>query len=166
MNDASKQSDSQQIRIRQVSWQQHSAVLHALREAVFINEQHVDPALEWDGLDHSARHYLLEVQQATNSAHWLPVAVARVLDSGQIGRMAVLKQWRGQGLGSRLLDFILSDLRARGRLEVFLHAQTHALGFYRQFGFQAQGEEFIDADMPHRHMSLYLGPEGSGQPSR
>jgi len=70
------------------------------------------------------------------------------------GRMAVLKEWRGKGFGSAMLQRILEELRNRGMQKAMLNAQTIAIKFYEKFGFQVYGEEFIEAGIPHVKMIL------------
>jgi predicted GNAT family N-acyltransferase len=71
--------------------------------------------------------------------------------------MAVLAPWRGRGIGQALLGQMIGQARLRGDREVLLNAQTAALGFYAKLGFQAFGEIFLDAGIPHRAMRLRLG---------
>ncbi|MBI2295265.1 MAG: GNAT family N-acetyltransferase [Betaproteobacteria bacterium] len=82
-----------------------------------------------------------------------PVGTGRLLRDGRIGRMAVLKEWRGKGAGSALMDHLIGLARKMGFDEVRLHAQTHAAGFYAKHGFTAEGEEFMEAGIPHVAMS-------------
>jgi predicted GNAT family N-acyltransferase len=105
---------------------------------------------EWDGLDEAATHFL-----ALNSAGQ-PLGCARLLPDGQIGRMAVLKESRGTGLGQRLLTAAIEAAVSQGQRRVFLHAQTHAIGFYRKAGFLPHGPEFMEAGIPHVEMTLEL----------
>jgi len=121
-----------------------------VREQVFIVEQHVPDRLEWDGYDTHAVH-LLARDKAGN-----PIGTARMLGNGHVGRMAVLPPWRGQGVGTALLKTIVATAKSVGMPQVRLDAQTHAIGFYEQHGFVAEGDEFMDAGIPHRHMTLSL----------
>ena len=117
-----------------------------IREQVFIEEQHVPVELEWDGLDEQAIHLL-----ATNNLHQ-PIGTVRLLADGHIGRMAVLASWRKQGVGSKLLNEITQISRQIGLKHVFLNAQTTAVKFYSQHGFNANAEVFMDAGIPHQYM--------------
>jgi predicted GNAT family N-acyltransferase len=79
-----------------------------------------------------------------------------LLPDGHIGRMAVRKPWRGQGVGALVMEHLMERARQRGDREVVLSAQTHAVGFYEKFGFVAEGDEYLDCDIPHRDMRKVL----------
>ena len=140
--------------IAQVDWNQKKPVLLAIRFAVFVDEQGVPAELEHDEHDPGAVHLL------ARTAGDIPVATARMLDDGHIGRMAVLPAWRRQGLGSALLRELIDLARHRGMSQVQLHAQCHAEAFYRRLGFVAEGEVFPDAGIDHRSMYLRLPLSG------
>nr|WP_181318150.1 GNAT family N-acetyltransferase [Fuscovulum blasticum] len=127
------------------------ATCRALRRTVFIEEQGVSEADEVDDLDDVAIHLLARVVGE-------PVGTARLLvqgDTGKIGRVCVLAQARGTGLGAALIRTALDELRRqRGVVKAKLGAQTHALGFYERLGFTATGPEYMDAGIPHRDMVL------------
>jgi predicted GNAT family N-acyltransferase len=139
--------------LRIANWQNDSGALRAIREAVFIHEQGIPPELEWDEFDASCIHVL-----AMDSAG-KPVGTARLLMDGSIGRMAVLEEWRGKGVGSALVQYLLGQARGRQIPRITLNAQTYAVGFYLKFGFQTVGEEFLDAAIPHIRMVLRLPPD-------
>lgn len=143
--------------VRAVNWQAHRDKLDAVRRAVFVREQGVPEALEWDGLDERSYHVL------ALSAAGRPIGTGRLLPDGRIGRMAVLRRWRGRGVGSAILRLLLELARKEGHATVRLHAQTQALGFYEKHGFQVVGEEFTEAGIPHRAMLIRLG-EPPGPP--
>lgn len=138
------------VNIRPASWQSDEQALRHIREQVFINEQHVPVELEWDGMDESAMHWL-----ATDS-HNKVIGTVRLLSNGHIGRMAVLAEYRGKGIGSSLLKAVMGMAKTSGMPELFLNAQTDALGFYEKFGFIAEGDVFDDAGIPHKKMRLIL----------
>jgi len=135
------------IDVRAATWADDQALIAAVRRTVFIDEQRVPEALEWDGLDDDARHWLARAGERA-------VGTARLLPGGQIGRMAVLAPWRRRGVGSALLHAALGAARAAGLGAVFLHAQVHALAFYARHGFVVEGPVFDDAGIPHRAMRL------------
>jgi predicted GNAT family N-acyltransferase len=133
-----------------VEWSSHKDRLRAIRGTVFIEEQGVPKELEWDGLDEAAHHFI-----ALNEMG-LPLGTARLLDSGQIGRMAVLPEHRGKGIGRQLLDAAVKHATGCGMTRVFLHAQQQAEGFYRKAGFLPTGVEMIEAGIPHLEMAMVL----------
>lgn len=130
-------------------WPADEAAIASVRRTVFIDEQGVPEAMEWVALDAECDWFLAEAEGAA-------VAVARLTPDGRIGRMAVLAPWRGLGIGSALLALALRRVAERGLEQVELHAQSHALGFYGRFGFTAEGPEFDEAGIPHRHMILNI----------
>ncbi|WP_036301404.1 GNAT family N-acetyltransferase [Methylotenera sp. L2L1] len=132
--------------IEKVRWQTHAQQLIAVREAVFIVEQKVPVALEWDGLDETAQHLL-----ALSSAG-VAVGCARLLGDGSVGRMAVIKLWRGLGVGAALLNSAIAYYRQQGIDVVTLSAQVHAIAFYERFGFKVCSEVYVDAGILHRDM--------------
>ena len=124
--------------------------IKTVREKVFIQEQHVPEELEWDEHDAKAIHVV------AIDTHNQVIGTARLLADGHIGRMAVLTAWRKTGIGSAMLQKLLSIAKERGLSKVFLHAQTSAIGFYENHGFRSLGEEFMDAGIPHRYMEKEL----------
>lgn len=136
--------------VRRAEWTSDSSELARIRRAVFVIEQGVSEAEEWDGLDADCTHVIAVTADGT------AIGTGRLLPDGRIGRMAVLKSWRGRGVGSALLNALISLARERGFAETRLHAQTHALAFYRKHGYEAHGEEFMEADIPHYEMRLKL----------
>lgn len=129
------------------------ATCHALRRRVFIEEQNVSEAEELDGLDGEAIHLLaFEDGQAVGSARLLLSG-----ETGKIGRVCVLAEMRGKGVGQALMRAALSELRGiQGLRLAKLGAQSHAIGFYEALGFEAYGSEYLDAGIPHRDMQIRL----------
>ena len=132
-----------QYTIREIDWATGKEALGAVRFKVFVEEQHVPEDEEWDAQDATSRHVLAAAPDGT------PIGTGRLLRDGHIGRMAVLKEWRGRGVGSALMARLLLLAREARHEVVRLHAQTHALGFYEKLGFVAEGEEFMEANIPH-----------------
>lgn len=131
-------------------WVHDAPRLAAIRRAVFIDEQGVPEALEWDAHDAGALHLLAVAKDGT------PIGCARLLPDGCIGRMAVLLAWRGRGVGRALLAAAVGAARSRGHSVVHLSAQTQAAGFYSRAGFVAAGAEYEEAGIPHRAMRKIL----------
>lgn len=129
------------------------ATCQHLRRVVFTQEQGVSEADEVDGMDESAIHLLAWDGDA-------PVGTARLLlkgNLGKIGRVCVLPQARGTGLGTALIRAALEVLRQQPQVtEAYLGSQSHATGFYEKLGFALEGDEFLDAAIPHRHMRRAL----------
>ena len=128
------------------------ATCRALRRKVFIEEQGVSEADELDDLDGVAVHLLATVAGR-------PMGSARIIPGdgyGKIGRVCVLAEARGTGLGAALMRAAVQECRRLGLKTARLGAQTHALGFYEALGFRAIGPVFDDAGIPHREMILSL----------
>ena len=141
---------SEFCRVRLAEWVRDQPILRAIRRAVFIDEQKVPEALEWDGIDDNCRHVIAE------TAAGEPIGCARLLPDGHIGRVAVLALARGRGAGGALLERMVSLAAELGHRRVIVNAQTHALAFYERHGFVAYGPEFDDAGIPHRAMERHL----------
>ena len=134
-------------------WDADGEDLKMVRTAVFIDEQNVPVELEWDDSDRNCTHFIVRTGNRTgNSA----IATARLTPEGQIGRMAVLADYRGLGIGTALLDNIIAYAKQSGFNKLWLHAQTQAVGFYEKHGFISEGDEFMDANIQHRAMYKYL----------
>ncbi|QGV81095.1 GNAT family N-acetyltransferase [Streptomyces ficellus] len=136
----------------------------AVRREVFVVEQGVPEDIEYDAYDATAVH-VLAVRRADGTA----LGTGRLLYGadaagktggaegvGSLGRLAVARDARGLGVGVALVRGIEDAARARGLTAVDLHAQTHALGFYERLGYEAYGDEFQDAGIPHRAMRRVL----------
>ena len=127
------------------SWQQHSKELKQVRSTVFIEEQHVPAELEWDEFDTQSMHFLAFHDDQ-------PIATARLRPDGQIGRMAVIKEYRHKGIGTKLLSAVLLHAKNSGYSMIYLHAQKQAIDFYKQFSLISNGNEFMDAGILHQAM--------------
>src|SRR5215475_5068922 len=115
--------------VEPADWSTDLAALRAVRDPVFIDEQHVPVEDEQDALDPKSRHVL------ARDAEGQPIGTGRLTPERTIGRMAVVKEWRGRGVGEALLNALLEQARALGYPDVELHAQVHAIPFYEKFGF-------------------------------
>ena len=135
--------------VRPASWLIDSAALRAVRQAVFVEEQKVPADLEWEDQDALAWHWLAEDTAGR------PIGTARLLPTGQIGRMAVLAPWRRRGVGSALLRCVLHDAPQHVTLEIWLNAQCSAEAFYERANFTAEGPVFEEAGIPHRKMRYH-----------
>jgi predicted GNAT family N-acyltransferase len=142
------------VTLEQVQWSTAEPAIRRIRDQVFVRELGVPAELEWDGRDADCVHLL------AYSPGREPIATARIQADGRIARMAVLKPWRGRGIGQQLLQRLIEVARARGLTHCWLSAQTQAIGFYRAHGFLVDGEEFMAAGIPHRKMIFTL--DGGG----
>jgi predicted GNAT family N-acyltransferase len=137
------------INVRVADWHKDNASIRRIREAVFIAEQSVPPELEWDAEDNDAIHFLaLEGD--------FPIGTARLLPDGEIGRLSVLKDWRGMKVGDALLKAVIDEAERRD-LKQKLSAQVQATGFYERFGFTVVSDEFLEAGLPHVDMVRHAG---------
>lgn len=121
----------------------------ALRIAVFVQEQGISLAEEFDDTDATARHLLAELDGT-------PVGTARIFGvggTGWIGRICVLPSGRGHGVGAALVTRAMTLLRADSEVrDIALGAQVHAIPFYEKLGFAVAGPIYDDAGIPHREM--------------
>lgn len=128
-----------------------------VREEVFVVEQKVPGDEEWDELD-AISHHVLARDLAGN-----PIATGRLVPAqadvaARIGRMAVLRNWRGQHVGDTLMHTLMDRARELGYRELEMHAQSHAVAFYQRFGFVAFGAEFDECGIAHRNMRRDIEP--------
>lgn len=132
------------------NWDALRADAQPIRFEVFVDEQKVPAELELDDMDAHCVHAV-----AYDDAGQ-PLATGRLLPDGHIGRMAVRRAGRGQGIGGAVLVALMQAARARGDREVVLNAQTHAAPFYARHGFAPEGEEFMEAGIAHITMRARL----------
>jgi predicted GNAT family N-acyltransferase len=138
------------LKIEIVKWIDGLSQLKNIREKVFIQEQKVTPQLEWDGMDEKAIHFLVFNDKAA-------IGCARAIvikDHMQLGRMAVLKEYRGQGIGSALIEKAMTTAKLNQLSAIYISAQCHAIDFYKKFGFEVTSDIYLDAEIPHRDMTL------------
>jgi predicted GNAT family N-acyltransferase len=138
-----------QVKIMQVTWREAESFLRAVRTPVFIEEQLVAPDFEWDELDASAVHLLAMLNNE-------PIGCLRIINYHKIGRMAVLKKFRKNGLGAALLLEAVQICKLHQSKIITLSAQTHAIGFYQHCGFKVTSEVYQDLHIPHVDMQMAL----------
>lgn len=137
------------LRIEILDWESARAEASRIRWLVFVQEQRVPPEIEMDEHDPACTHALAYAKGAA-------VATGRLLPDGHIGRMAVLRECRGAGVGGAILERLVEEARLRGMREVILSAQTHAIGFYRRHGFREEGPVYQEAGIAHQDMRRVL----------
>lgn len=137
-------------RVRRVVSEKELKQAFSIRIRVFVREQGVPAEIELDEDDRRATHLLASVGGK-------PVGTARLVITNakaKIGRMAVLKSYRGKGLGKALLKRAVELARKRRAKLIYLHAQVSVVGFYKKMGFRPVGRVFMEAGIPHRKMLL------------
>lgn len=140
------------FRVEPADYQTDYQDLRRVREPVFVIEQSVPIELEWDVQDPLCSHVI--ARDAENR----PIGTGRLTPDGKIGRMAVLREWRGRGVGEALLQALIDRARALGWTEVRLNAQVGAVDFYARYGFVPFGEQFMEAGIAHQAMRRALEP--------
>jgi YbgC/YbaW family acyl-CoA thioester hydrolase len=135
------------LQVKTGTWAELGSDARRIRSEVFVQEQRIPAELEWDEADADALHAVAynRLGQAVATGRLLPG------DAGtcKIGRMAVHKVLRGEGVGERVLRALAAAAHERGDRRVELHAQRTAQPFYARLGFAAQGEPFEEAGIPH-----------------
>jgi predicted GNAT family N-acyltransferase len=138
------------FRIELMEWEQAQPIAGPIRFSIFVGEQNVPPGIELDDLDANCRHAVAFGPDGK------AIGTGRLLPEGKIGRMAVVKEWRRQGVGAALLEALVAEARQRGHAEVVLSAQLQAAEFYREHGFTAEGKVYQDAGILHQDMRKAL----------
>ena len=127
----------------------HRSQIISIRDAVFCREQAIDPSLEIDGLDEICLH-------AVAFSDNLPIATGRIQQDGHIGRIAVLKDFRTQGIGSKIISSLIDQAKSLELDSVYLASQVKAVSFYRKIGFKESGSIFIEAGIAHIRMKKMI----------
>jgi len=138
------------IRLRAGAWDELAEPCRLIRDEVFVGEQGVPVELEHDANDSVCLHVLAALTDGT------PIGTGRLLPDGHIGRMAVRREWRGEGVGGAILGLLIEEARERGHVKVALKARVTALSFNQSFGFDEVGERFMEAGLAHQAMALKL----------
>ena len=141
------------IRIELLTWEQAQPITGPIRFASFVEEPE-GTGFDLDDKDAQCVHAV--AYDPSGKA----VGTGRLLPEGQIGRLAVLKDWRRRGVGDAILEALTGEARKRGLAEVVLSAPLRAAEFYRSHGFTAEGKVYKEADVLHQAMrkSLLPGP--------
>jgi len=133
-----------------MSWEQAQPTAGPLRFAIFVGEQNVPSGIELDDQDASCIHAV------AFDVDGKAIGTGRLLPDGQIGRMAVVKEWRRRGIGVEILQALIDEARKRGHAEVMVSAQLQAAEFYREQGFAAEGKVYEEAGILHQKMRKKL----------
>ena len=130
-------------------YESHTENICAIRYEVFVDEQNVPEELEIDGLDGKAKHVLAFVDG-------VPIGTGRILSDGHIGRVAVLKNYRGLGIGKSIMKELIKCAQGMSLEKVWLSSQWHAHSFYLDLGFVCVGEVYKEAGIEHIKMFRVL----------
>ncbi len=126
--------------------------LQTVRQSVFVIEQQIPAEIEFDALDRHCHHFI------ARDAQRRPIGTARMTQDGKLGRMAVVQDSRGRGVGGSLLQALIEKARHLELTTISANAQLTALGFYEKFGFIPEGDTFLSAGLPHQAIRLNLIP--------
>jgi predicted GNAT family N-acyltransferase len=122
--------------------------IFAIRQTVFVEEQEVDPVLEYDEFEETSVHFVAVVYGIpAGTARW-----RRTPNGIKLERFAVLSEYRNQGIGSVIVEAVLNDLP--DKTNVYLHSQLSACSLYARFGFKEEGDQFEEAGIMHYKMVL------------
>jgi YbgC/YbaW family acyl-CoA thioester hydrolase len=144
------EAGQEMVDVRVGSWAELGRDAGAIRNEVFVQEQKIPAALEWDAADATGMHAL------ARNRFGLPLATGRWVQQApgvaRIGRMAVISGMRSASVGARVLEALMESARAAGNTEAVLHAQTSAAAFYSRAGFAVRGAVFEEAGISHVEM--------------
>ncbi|MCY6413544.1 GNAT family N-acetyltransferase [Acinetobacter sp. VNH17] len=130
-------------------WDQLQQDARLIREQVFIVEQNIPEQDEWDDQDAISQHFVVyDCDQ--------PVATARLLQNNSVGRVAVMQEYRGQGIGRMIMLDIIHYAQQQHRPFLKLSSQVHAISFYEKLGFVTQGDPYDECGIPHIEMMMPL----------
>jgi len=138
------------MRVELGDWASLREWAEPIRQAVFVDEQNVPADIEIDEWDPRSVHAVVFDDQGR------ALGTGRLLPDGHIGRMAVVRDARGSGVGSVLLSTLMAEARRRGHQTAMLSAQTHAVPFYERHGYGIVGDEYLDAGIVHVDMQRAL----------
>lgn len=131
--------------IKEVTYASSIELIHNVRYAVFVAEQNVPQDLEFDDQDPMSIHVVA-------FKNLVPIGTGRLASDGKIGRMAVLKNFRKQGIGRKILLKLIQIGREKGIRKYYLSSQCHAIPFYEKMDFIAEGPTYLEAGINHRLM--------------
>lgn len=137
------------FRVQSGHWDKLEQDAKFIRKQVFIIEQNIPEEEEWDDQDMISDHFVVYDQNQ-------PIATARLLQNNSVGRVAVLKAYRGQGIGRMIMLEIIRQAHQQDRTFLQLSSQVHAISFYEKLGFSIQGDAYDECGIPHIKMQLVI----------
>ena len=136
-------------RVQSGHWDKLEQDAKFIRKQVFIIEQNIPEEEEWDDQDMISDHFVVYDQDQ-------PIATARLLQNNSVGRVAVLKAYRGQGIGRMIMLEVIRQAHQQDRKFLQLSSQVHAISFYEKLGFSIQGDAYDECGIPHIKMQLVI----------
>lgn len=136
-------------RVQSGHWDKLEQDAKFIRKQVFIIEQNIPEEEEWDDQDMISDHFVVYDQDQ-------PIATARLLQNNSVGRVAVLKAYRRQGIGRMIMLEIIRQAHQQDRKFLQLSSQVHAILFYEKLGFSIQGDAYDECGIPHIKMQLVI----------
>ncbi|MFN3905509.1 MAG: GNAT family N-acetyltransferase [Acinetobacter junii] len=136
-------------RVQSGHWNKLEQDAKFIRKQVFIIEQNIPEEEEWDDQDMISDHFVVYDQDQ-------PIATARLLQNNSVGRVAVLKAYRGQGIGRMIMLEVIRQAHQQDRKFLQLSSQVHAISFYEKLGFSIQGDAYDECGIPHIKMQLVI----------
>ena len=138
------------IKIKRFTFSDKELLQHSniIRTKVFIEEQNVERKLEYE-FEEEGNFYLLYYQKK-------PIATARWRETTKgikLERFAMLKEFRNQGIGGKLLNAVMEDVIPFNKT-IYLHSQVYAITYYERAGFVKKGDIFIEANIKHYLMEF------------
>ena len=137
------------FRVQSGHWDKLEQDAKFIRKQVFIIEQNIPEEEGWDDQDMISDHFVVYDQDQ-------PIATARLLQNNSVGRVAVLKAYRGQGIGRMIMLEIIRQAHQQDRKFLQLSSQVHAISFYEKLGFSIQGDAYDECGIPHIKMQLVI----------
>lgn len=137
------------LTLKIVKFNDEKPQIQSIRNTVFTIEQGVDTRIDFDGQDDDAIHIVVKKNGQA-------VGTGRMLADGHIGRVAILKELRGEGIGANVVQSLVDEAVKLNFPKVYLGAQLQAVDFYLKLGFTPYGEEYIEADIKHISMEKVL----------
>ena len=137
-----------EVKVEKVESGKQFDAIFAIRQTVFVEEQEVDPALEYDEFEETSTHFIATIGGVpVGTARW-----RRTPNGIKLERFAVLGNYRNKGVGGAIVSAVLQDIP--NKVNVYLHAQLAACNLYARFGFEAEGDQFEEAGIMHYKMVL------------
>lgn len=137
--------------VSRVEWEQAAPLLKNVREQVFVCEWRIPKSIEFDRKDHYAYHVL-----ACHDKTQEPIGTGRILSSGEISRIAVLKYYRKDQVDKIIIQTLLNIARDMELKEIFIYSPLDVIDYFKKFNFNTTGSVFMEAGMPRQKMTCPL----------